>query len=384
MKKTLGRVFFVVALLGFLGALGWSGYLYYTIWTLKDQVAHGELENLRGPFQTALSQDDGWQNPAIPPLLQDSLKSLAQFRFLSLSTPEGKVAHLVASPGYKLPADLAQRRFPGFTTIPYVQNSPKITFHVNGKTYTLAGWKDPLWTTQELLTWYYPGIVLGATFIFSVLSMIVLALLKPNRITSDTPPNTQMLESELTDVPDDEDFDHVPEHLPPLKIQTLTGSQSRLFNENGFVWHDIFLVRLGTELDRSAAENQDLTVVLFRVEGDAGWEGTVVSSIATLTPYRDLLFECDQGFCVILPRLKLERAFEDTQEFVKLLKMKNPSHKFKVGLSSRSGRLLSTENLLKEAEEALSKAGAGSDYIVGFHADPQLYREFVSSQEKMG
>lgn len=383
MGKALGRVFFFIALAGFLGALGWGGYLYYETWKVRDTAYQAELQTIIDAVTPAL-EDGGWQNETLPEILSRSLTNLRHYRFLALSTPEGKIARLVARPGIRIPADLASRAFPGFTAIPYYHHTPRIVVQAGGTSFQVAGWRDPEWTLADLNRWLYPGIVLAGTFVLGLIFVIILAALRPR---------SRLLPED--DLPLPSETDSVPEHLPPLQTQQAppasapqttksSAGSSRLFDSDGFVWEDVFDTRLATELDRSAADNQDLALVLCSMEDVAGWPQAAQAGLSMLTSYRDLVFKWKDGFSVILPKTSLDRAFEETQDFLRQLRLQLPGSKPRAGISARSGRLLSAPTLVKEATEALAKTGAGQDNVVGFRADPQLYREYLSGQNEEG
>ena len=102
-------------------------------------------------------------------------------------------------------------------------------------------------------------------------------------------------------------------------------------------------------------------------------------------PLRDLDFEYDpHAVAVILPDRSLDQGLEAARAFQrKLLQAAWPvtgGVRVAVGLSSRSGRLISGTRLLIEAGRSLKKAeSTGGNQIIAFRADPQKFRQVLFS-----
>jgi GGDEF domain-containing protein len=169
--------------------------------------------------------------------------------------------------------------------------------------------------------------------------------------------------------------------------------------ETGLGWRDYLPQRLSQELERAASFDQDLALLLVAATATAAAvQGSSPSAepghylyrqlsayVLESFPLRDLDFEYDaRTVAVILPDRGLDQGLEEAKSFQrKLLQSRWPGPgrvRVAVGLSSRSGRLISGTRLLIEAGRSLKKAHASrGDQIVAFRADPQKFRQVLFS-----
>ena len=99
---------------------------------------------------------------------------------------------------------------------------------------------------------------------------------------------------------------------------------------------------------------------------------------------RDLVFEKgEQGIYVIIPNMGLEAAMAKSEEFRNRISMNlsdsaEEINKLRIGLSSRSGRLIGAKRLILEASTALDKVIEDPvSSVIAFKSDPVKYREFI-------
>ncbi len=156
--------------------------------------------------------------------------------------------------------------------------------------------------------------------------------------------------------------------------------------------------RLGGELARAAAIEQDLSLVLVALDGLSRSDedyGLVARAILDFFSFRDLAFERDEdGFAVILPSLDATHALRMAEEFHKKLSLQLQGHgagsppakvPLYIGLSSRAGRLVEARRLAEEALLALERAREDVDSgIVAFKPDPDKYRLWLAAKERKG
>ena len=89
---------------------------------------------------------------------------------------------------------------------------------------------------------------------------------------------------------------------------------------------------------------------------------------------------------VILPNTDLEQGINELSDFQKEV-YKDSDGKLctfdiKIGMSSRNGRLINSDRILKESRAALRKAEHDIETnLVGFRPDPGKFRSFLASQE---
>ncbi|MDR0324309.1 MAG: hypothetical protein LBI12_07675 [Treponema sp.] len=154
-------------------------------------------------------------------------------------------------------------------------------------------------------------------------------------------------------------------------------------------WEEYIIDRLDSELHRCASTENDLTLILMEfadLTNDTMFKQAAAEAVSFFSS-RDLLFEYGKyGIAVILPGLDLETGISKSEKFHQRVMVKFPNSaytasNFNIGLSSRSGRLLSAERLMLESREALSKSKHDQKTsIIAFQSDLEKYRAFIASQ----
>lgn len=149
---------------------------------------------------------------------------------------------------------------------------------------------------------------------------------------------------------------------------------------SGLGWEPYLAERLGSELSRCASLGLDCSFLLIECPGlspeDPAYRRTA-DSIKEFFSFKDISFESgDSGFAVVLPGKDIEQALQAARDFYPSL----PSGA-RIGISSRSGRRVDASVILQEARSALERAGSSSDSpVIGFKADAERYRNFVSGK----
>jgi len=154
-------------------------------------------------------------------------------------------------------------------------------------------------------------------------------------------------------------------------------------------WEEYLFDRLDSELHRCASTEKDLTLLMLEFKDNISsyqFKEAAQEAVSLFTS-RDLLFEKgEQGITVIMPGIDLEIGLNKAQKFQNRIKEKlfsknSPDDCIYIGLSSRAGRLLNSERMLLETNEALQKAKTDSDTsIIAFKSDLEKYRKFIASQ----
>ncbi len=133
--------------------------------------------------------------------------------------------------------------------------------------------------------------------------------------------------------------------------------------------------RLGSELERAASFNQDLSILLFSAE--SGYEDYIRESAA----YPDLVFPLDgDSIAVIEINKDLDSTLAFAEDFIRTHIERSGKRSIRAGIASRNGRLISAQRLISEAESALRKTDSEKN-IVAFRSDPEKYREYLKAQE---
>ncbi len=154
---------------------------------------------------------------------------------------------------------------------------------------------------------------------------------------------------------------------------------SSLYNpHSGLGWEHFLEERLSLELERAASFDQDLVLIILKNSQAPAetWE-KLTSLVKEKFRYSDLVFEAgENSLAIIDPNKDLDESIEDIQNFLKSLEESIGSMSTTVGLSSRNGRLISGNRLIREASSSLNKADKENP-IVGFRSDPERFREFL-------
>jgi len=154
-------------------------------------------------------------------------------------------------------------------------------------------------------------------------------------------------------------------------------------------WEEYTKERLDSELHRCSSAENDLSLMYLDFTGiknDAMYSQAAEEAVTFFTS-RDLLFEYGKyGICAILPGVNLETGISKAEKFYQRILGKfsdggGHSSFLRIGISSRSGRLLNAERLITEAAEALNRAKKDpKSSIIAFKSDLDKYRNFISSQ----
>jgi hypothetical protein len=149
---------------------------------------------------------------------------------------------------------------------------------------------------------------------------------------------------------------------------------------SGLGWESYLSDRLDSELARCASLGLDCAFIRIEcpgiLSGDPAY-GNTASAIKDFFAFKDIAFEYGRsGFAVVLPGKNIEQALQAARDFHKEL----PGGAL-IGLSSRSGRHIDSTVIIQEAGAALERAGSSADSpVIGFKADPDRYRNYVSGR----
>ena len=149
--------------------------------------------------------------------------------------------------------------------------------------------------------------------------------------------------------------------------------------------------KITDELKKSASFDQDLVLILIGSSENLikKNESEFLNILNKYFPFNDLIFRYDDNtFGILLPNLDLEKGIQQIEKFDQTFVSSSINTlKFPImfGLSSRNGRLISGNIILKEAKAALNKAKSDKDFpIIGFRPNPARYREYLSKLKQRG
>lgn len=147
--------------------------------------------------------------------------------------------------------------------------------------------------------------------------------------------------------------------------------------------------RLGIELEKASAFEQDLTLIIVRIK-DLNKDTTANQRIETLLfdvfKYEDLVFQYkDDGYAGIMLDTNLDAAMKISEnmyrEIGSVLSSFDYENKVGIGLSTRNIRIIPAQRLLNEADKAVEHSFEEEEMpIVAFKVNPEKYRQFLSQQ----
>lgn len=183
--------------------------------------------------------------------------------------------------------------------------------------------------------------------------------------------------------------------IPSTPIQEEDSEEKEEQNEakdifsvrTGFLNESQLKGRLENELVRSASGDQELSLILVRILNISAEEDIrkIADFVLSENPFRNLIFDYkEDGFALI----RKDMSVKDAEIYAEKL-LQNINELFEgentpcfSGISSRSGRILSNERLLTEAEEALRRSMEdGKSRVTAFHVDIGKYMEFIKNRK---
>lgn len=162
-------------------------------------------------------------------------------------------------------------------------------------------------------------------------------------------------------------------HMPPL-----------VSPNSGLSFENHLPRRLSLELERAAENNLDLSLLIVRimdVEGTPVTPHLLGTVILEQFPFEDLTFEYSPaGACIILTGIDLDTALRKAERLRSVVRRHDlGDYRVRAGASSRNGRLVESDRLIREAHEAFGRSDSQS-FAVGFRPDPDRYRSYIASK----
>ncbi len=170
------------------------------------------------------------------------------------------------------------------------------------------------------------------------------------------------------------------------KEETDTSSKEEEASQEYIIPESRLNSTLEEELVKSAEKNDDLTLLIIKIDGLARAEKETedITKILKETLGTDSqVFEYgDYSYAVLLRSTKLDDALSTAEELhsriTDSLKKSGAANSVTVGISSRTGRTLSGERLLTEAAQAQKHAETEPDSpIIAFRVNPEKYKELI-------
>lgn len=176
------------------------------------------------------------------------------------------------------------------------------------------------------------------------------------------------------------------QHQQPARKHPPRRKKERDFSagENEIWPSDLMKLRLNNEIERSAENESDIGFAVFRLGREFTKDSTALSTfereLLKSFRYEDLIFHIQTGYYgIILPNQNQDECVKQIERFQRICDNGsiNTEHVF-IGLTTRSGRLMSGDRLMKEGIRAASMANTGNGGFIQFKADPRKYRAHLS------
>ena len=188
--------------------------------------------------------------------------------------------------------------------------------------------------------------------------------------------------------PQTEVFTSEPQVVDPEPAHSNTEPSGLFSPVTGFGWEAYLEERLDSELIRSASSEEDIGLMMIRIQGlDRTDERNkaIYDKLLDFYKFRDLIFEYgSDGFSCIVHSVNVDSALDMAEQVYialsKILKENDMNNEIGIGISTRSFRLIPGKRIFEEAEQALIRAFTDPETaIVAFRVDPEKYRQFIST-----
>lgn len=162
-------------------------------------------------------------------------------------------------------------------------------------------------------------------------------------------------------------------------------SPSGLYNpDTGISWESYLSTRLNNEIDRATASEIDLSLFIIKltnVSKNSESFKNVCNYLTIQFQFKDLLFEYKEDSIVAIKismnvdeALKLaEKLYSDICNIIN-------SKECRIGISSRSIRMVGGDRLILEAEQAIEHSDETSP-VIAFRVDSEKYRQLMEANQ---
>lgn len=176
-----------------------------------------------------------------------------------------------------------------------------------------------------------------------------------------------------------------PAKLPLDEIKPDANEPSGLYNpDTGIGWESYLSSRLNNEIERATASEIDLSLFVFKLtdlEKTNENFKNVCNYLAIQFQFKDLLFEYKDD-CIVAIKISMnvdealnlaDKLYHDICNIIN-------SNNLRIGISSRSIRMVGGDRLLLEAEQAIEHADESSP-VIAFRVDSEKYRQLMEQNQ---
>lgn len=166
-----------------------------------------------------------------------------------------------------------------------------------------------------------------------------------------------------------------------IKPAKTADNPSGLFDPaTGIGWESYLLTRLNNEIERATASEIDISLFVIKVP-DISMTSEVYKNIcnylAIQFQFKDLLFEYkDDSIVAIKISMNVDEALSLAEKLYTDICNIIDGKNCRIGITSRSIRMVTGERLLHEAEQSIEHSDASSP-IIAFRVDSEKYRQMI-------
>ena len=377
MKRNLLKTVNLFTLIALLALIGYAASVLTSAYTQGTSDARLEITRLSAKAKTMLTLDNTDFNEHLTAFRQNLVK-VPQIKSFILYNAKDELIYVYArNPRYIQVAEDSERFLRKSIDLTYnnlIETSHRVQLTDDARVFGEGVYQ--IFTPASLLSL--------STNIFYVLAgltlLMFISLLSSGKTNSSVP----LHEQETTGV------DQSIYEAYSSTTNKEEEEESLYAPDSGLCFEQYLEERLSNELRRAAAFDEDLAAALIQCGNAMEDRLTYIQLAQKLKDhfnFHDLLFEVDHDkMAVILPNTDLEQAINELSDFQKEVYRESGeklcTFDIKIGLSSRNGRLINSDRILKESRAALRKAEHDIETnLVGFRPDPGKFRSFLASQE---
>jgi hypothetical protein len=374
MNPVVTRLYAVLVALTLVGLAAWAGADWYQLQQKAQSYTQTVLRDAAGQVaENSVRRGP----PALGPVFGSLKAADARWKTIVLWADRGTEYYLGPRP--PVPADQAVPRW-----------EPRSMSEIRVDLPVFRAGDVPL-TLEAIYEFYGPSEFLSLLKACGVTLLVLLVLTSVMVVLSSRPwrgAETEPRRPEPSPAPrpNPAPVHAAPVHHDPipaplteeLPLDAATEYSPTLFAPSGLGWESFLATRLDRELERTASQNQELTLLLFGFKGEPGDAHAWAQAVRETFPSADLDFEYGAGAAVVLPGHVLEASLKTARTFVETVETRGLGT-VHAGAAARSGRLISAGTLLAEAASALRRSLGGTVRVLGLKADPDRYREHLAS-----
>ena len=170
-----------------------------------------------------------------------------------------------------------------------------------------------------------------------------------------------------------------------MPAQDSSNEPAGLFNpDTGIGWESYLLTRLNNEIERATASEIDLSLFIIKlsaVEKGSEVYKNVCNYLSIIFQFKDLLFEYKED-CIVAIKISMnvDEALKMADKLYNDISNLVNNRDTRIGISSRSIRMVGGERLLLEAEQSIEHSDKSSP-VIAFRVDSEKYRKLMEANQ---